>query len=109
MAYEEALASRIRDHLGHDPSIAEKKMFGGVAYMLKGNMAVGIHGDGLMVRLDPDEHESALAEPGVGEFGMAGRRMRGWVVVDAETVADDDVLATWIERGLNYAGSLPEK
>lgn len=109
MAYDETLAARIRDHLGDDPSIAEKKMFGGVAYMLHGNMAVGVHKNGLMVRLDADDHEAALAEPGVSEFDLTGRPMRGWVVVGADAISDDSSLASWIERGVEYAGSLPPK
>ncbi|HEX9847461.1 MAG TPA: TfoX/Sxy family protein [Acidimicrobiia bacterium] len=109
MAYDETLAVRIRDHLGDDPAIVEKKMFGGVAFMYQGNMAVGTHKDGLMVRVDPDEHESALGEAGVREFDMTGRSMKGWVVVDAEAIADDPSLASWIERGVDYAGSLPPK
>lgn len=109
MAFDEALAARVRDHFGDNPGIVEKKMFGGVAYMLNGNMAIGVHGNGLMVRLDADEHESALTEPGVGEFDMGGRPMRGWVVVDADAIAGDDALASWIDRGTEYAGSLPPK
>lgn len=109
MVYDERLAERIQDHLGDDPEIVEKKMFGGVAYMLRGNMAIGIHNDGLMVRVDKEEHESVLAEPGVSEMKMGNKTMRGFLVVGAETIAEDQVLASWIDRGLAYAGNLPPK
>lgn len=108
MAYDEALAERIRDHFQDDPDIVEKKMFGGVAYMFQGNMAVGIHDDGLMVRLGDDAPE-ALSEPGVGPMNIGSKQMRGWVVVGADAIAEQAVLAAWIERGLDYAGSLPAK
>ena len=109
MAYSEELERRIHDHIGDHPAVSDRKMFGGVAFMLQGNMAVGIHKDGLMVRLSPDEHESALAEPGAREFDMTGRPMRGWLVIDAETIADDATLGAWIDRGMDFAASLPPK
>lgn len=110
MAYDETLEQRIEDHIGDHPAIVSKKMFGGVGYMLQGNMAVGIHKDGLMVRVAPDDHERVLTEPGTSEFGMTGKRpMRGWIVVDAETIADDDALGRWIEQGMEFAASLPPK
>lgn len=110
MAYDETLATRIEDHIGDHPQVTSKKMFGGVGFMLQGNMAVGIHKDALMVRIDPDEHEAVLTEPGVSEFGMARRApMRGWIEVDAETIADDITLGRWIDRGMEFAASLSPK
>ena len=109
MAYDENLATRIEGHIGEHPGMSSRKMFGGVGFMLQGNMAVGIHKDALMVRINPEEHEEALNEPGVSEFGMSGRSMRGWIEVDAETITQDDVLGRWIDRGMEFAGSLPPK
>lgn len=109
MAYDETLAGRARGHIGDDPAIVERKMFGGLAYMLNGNMAFGIHGSGLMVRIDAEEHDAALAEPGVRPFDMQGRPMRGWIVVESDAVAEDVALASWIDRGMKHAGSLPPK
>lgn len=110
MAYDEILAARIEDHIGDHPVVVYKKMFGGVGYMLQGNMAVGIHNDALIVRLLADEHDDALAEPGTSEFGMSGKKpMRGWIEVGADTIADGKVLAAWIDRGMKCAGSLPPK
>lgn len=108
MAYDEILAERIRNHFGDDPDVVEKKMFGGVAYMVRGNMAVGIHGDGLMVRLG-DGAAAALVEPGASAMTMGGKQMKGYVVIDAGTIAHDEPLAAWIERGVEFAGSLPPK
>lgn len=110
MAYDETLAARIENHIGDHPAVTSRKMFGGVGYMLQGNMAVGIHNDSLMVRLDPADHEAALTEPGVSEFGMPGRKpMRGWIEVAADTIADDRILASWVDRGMAFAESLPAK
>lgn len=110
MAYDETLADRIEAHIADHPAVTSRKMFGGIGYMLHGNMAVGIHDDSLMVRIDPDEHEAALSEPGVSGFGMPGRKpMRGWLEVDAEHLAGDGALERWIARGMQFAGSLPPK
>lgn len=109
MAYDEGLAARIREHIGDHPTVVEKKMFGGVAYMFQGNMAVGVHKDSLMVRLGPDDHDKAMEEPGVSEFDLTGRSMRGWIVVDAEAITDEPTLGAWIDRGMKHAGSLPPK
>lgn len=109
MAYDEALADRIRTHTGDDPDLIEKKMFGGLAFMYRGNMAVGVQQDGLMVRIAPDDHDDALAMPGVRTFDMTGRPMRGWIVVDGQALIEDEMLAHWIDRGMGYAGSLPAK
>ena len=109
MAYDETLAERIRSYLGDDPRFVEKKMFGGVAYMFQGNMAVGISGDELMVRLGPDEFEVALAEPGARHADMSGKPMKNWVLIDTAATAEDEDLHAWIERGVTFAGTLPPK
>ncbi|MFI8965592.1 TfoX/Sxy family protein [Streptomyces sp. NPDC053493] len=99
MAYDEGLAERIRGHLGPDPEVTEKRMFGGIAFFWRGNMAVGVTGDDLMVRVGPDATAEALARPGARIFDMTGRPMRGWVVVDASAVTEDGALAAWIAKG----------
>ena len=109
MAYDEALADRVREHLEGNPEIVEKKMFGGVAFMLSGNMAVGISKDELMVRTGPDRYEEMIALSGVRDFDMTGRRMKGWILVAPEELAEDKGLADWIDVGLDFAGSLPPK
>ncbi|OXY96692.1 TfoX/Sxy family protein [Streptomyces diastatochromogenes] len=109
MAYDEGLAERIRDRLGADPDVAEKRMFGGIAFLYRGNMAVGVTGDDLMVRVGPDATDAALARPGARLFDMTGRPMRGWVVVAGSAVAEDDVLGEWIEEGRAFAAGLPPK
>jgi hypothetical protein len=109
MAYDEGLAERIRQHLGTDPGIAEKRMFGGIAFLLHGNMAVGVIGDDLMVRVGPDATDAALARPGARVFDMTGRPMRGWVVVHASAVTEDGTLGEWIDEGYGFAASLPPK
>ncbi len=105
MAYDEVLADRVRDVSG---GLAEKKMFGGIAFLLAGNMAVGVHGDDLIVRVSRDDHAALLAEPGARPFDMTGKPMAGWLLV-AGDVLDDDVLRAWVDRGVAYAGSLPPK
>ena len=109
MAYDEALATRVRESLGENPEINERKMFGGIAFMLSGNMAVGVSKDDLMVRIDPDDQDEALAQPGVRLFDMTGRPMKGWILVAPEATEDDTDLLRWVEAGLDFAGSLPPK
>ncbi|MGI9610611.1 MAG: TfoX/Sxy family protein [Acidimicrobiia bacterium] len=109
MAYDEGLADRVRDQLGPNPEITERKMFGGIAFMISGNMAVGISKDELMVRTAPEDHEQLTAEPGVRDFDMTGKRMKGWLLVAPEKLSDDAQLADWVETGLDFAGSLPPK
>ncbi|GAA3846627.1 TfoX/Sxy family protein [Streptomyces coacervatus] len=109
MAYDEGLAERIRQHLGADPDMAEKRMFGGIAFLLHGNMAVGVSGDDLMVRVGPDATDAALARPGAQLFDMTGRPMRGWVVVDSSALTEDEALAEWIDEGYTFAAGLPPK
>ena len=109
MAYDEALASRVRETLGENPEITERKMFGGIAFVLSGNMAVGVSKDDLMVRIDPDDQDDAPAQPGVRIFDMTGRPMKGWILVAPEATENDDALQRWVEAGLDFAGSLPPK
>ncbi|MEV1084472.1 TfoX/Sxy family protein [Streptomyces sp. NPDC050211] len=109
MAYDEGLAERIRGHLGPDPEVTEKKMFGGLAFLHRGNMAVGVSGDDLMVRVGPDATEAALARPGTRVFDMTGRPMRGWILVDGSALAEDADLGAWVDQGHAFAASLPPK
>ena len=109
MAYDEGLAERIREQLGVDPGITEKRMFGGIAFLYRGNMAVGVTGDDLMVRVGPDATQAALARPGARILDMTGRPMRGWIVVAGEAVAEDDALGAWVDEGHAFAASLPAK
>jgi TfoX/Sxy family transcriptional regulator of competence genes len=109
MAVDEALAQRIRELLGGTPGLREKRMFGGLSFLLNGNMAVGVHGDELIVRLAPEETDAALARPGVRIFDMTGRPMRGWVLVATEALAEQAALAEWVDRGRDFAASLPPK
>jgi TfoX/Sxy family transcriptional regulator of competence genes len=109
MTYDEGLAERIRARLGGDPAIAEKRMFGGLAFLHEGNMAVGVIGDDLMVRVGPDATDAALARPGARAFDFTGRPMRGWVVVAASALAEDEALDAWIDQGHACAAALPPK
>lgn len=109
MAYDERLRERIWAHLGERDDIVDKKMFGGVAFMLNGNMAVGVSEHRLMVRIAAEEHDAALAVSGVRQFDLTGRPMKGWILVEGEALTDDDRLGYWIDRGLEYASSLPPK
>ncbi|MGR6320858.1 TfoX/Sxy family protein [Micromonospora soli] len=110
MAYDEDLANRVRELLAPEPGFAEKRMFGGLAMMMNGNMAVVVRGaGGLMVRLNPAEFEQAEAEPGAQATVMRGRPMRGWITVDPSACARDADLARWVARGVGYAGTLPAK
>jgi len=109
MAFSESLADRIRHALGRNRGIVEKKMFGGVGFLLGGNICVGVWKTSLIVRLDPEQYEDALAEPHVREFDITGRAMRGWVLVEAEGIDDDQELRAWIDRSLNFVAGLPAK
>lgn len=109
MAYDERLADRLRGALLDESGITEQKMFGGVAFMVDGNLAVGASsGGGLIVRADPDTCEDLL-DAGVELMEMRGRPMRGWLHVAIDRVESDDDLDEWITHGLTYARSLPPK
>jgi hypothetical protein len=110
MAYDEELAARIRELVADEPGLAEKKMFGGLAFLIGGNMAVAASGQGgLLVRLDPEESDALVADSHARPFEMRGRLMRGWLRVDSEHVQAPNELALWVQRGTSFAGSLPAK
>jgi TfoX/Sxy family transcriptional regulator of competence genes len=109
MAYDEGLAQRIRERLGADPDVSEKRMFGGIAFLVNGNMAVGVSGDDLMVRVGPDHTDAALARPGTRVFDMTGRPMRGWILVTGDALTEDEVLGSWVAEGRGFAAGLPPK
>jgi hypothetical protein len=109
MAYDENLARRMRAEIGSLPGLVEKKMFGGVGFMVQGNMACGIHDRDLIVRVGPERYEQALAQLHTRPFDMTGRPMSGWVMVAPPGVADAGEFAAWIRVGVEYALSLPPK
>jgi hypothetical protein len=109
MAYDEALAARVREQLAAEPALTEKRMFGGLAFLLQGNMAVGLSGRDLMVRVGPEASDDALARPHTRPFDMTGRPMKGWILVAPEGVAGERDLAAWVARGVAFARSLPAK
>lgn len=109
MAYDEGLAERVRAELAGESGLSEKKMFGGIAFFLDGNMAVGVSGDQLMVRVGPARHEAALQRPHARVFDMSGRPMKGWIAVGAAGLGDDEALSTWVGEGAAFARTLPPK
>lgn len=109
MTYDEALADRVRAALAPRVELSERKMFGGIAFMLAGNMAVGVIGDDLMVRLGEVDAERALREPHVRPMDFTGRPMKTTVYVDAAGTAEDDDLAGWVDAGADFAATLPPK
>ena len=110
MAFNEALAQRIRQRLARRKNIEEKKIFSGVGFLLNGNLLVGVRKDSLLVRLDPEESDEALKEAHVSEFTIKGRgTMRGWIVVGLEAVKGEDQLSAWIQRAVKFVGKLPAK
>jgi hypothetical protein len=109
MAFDNALAERIRKRLGKRSGFTEKKMFGGIAFLLNGNMCVGVHGNELIVRLDPEQSNKALSEPHTRRFDLTGRPMKGWILVQPGGLASDGDLDKWIDTSTRFAGSLPKK
>src|SRR5262245_60586838 len=109
MSYDEALADRIRGVVSKRPGITERAMFGGVAFMLNGNMFVGIVKDDLMVRVGPDLHDASLREPHVRPMDFTGRPMVGYVFVAPAGVDTDASLARWVDRGAEFVATLPAK
>jgi hypothetical protein len=110
MAYDEVLAERIREVLATDHGVVEKKMFGGLAFLIGGNMSVSASGQGgLLLRCDPEETDALVSQPHVARFEMRGRAMDGWLRVDAEAVETRDELERWVTVGVDYARSLPPK
>ena len=109
MAYDEALAARIRSALTGETNVIEKKMFGGLAFMLSGNMAIGVLADEIMVRVGPDNHEDALSRPHARPMDFTGRPMGGMIYVSRPGFESDEGLAAWVETGSSFARSLPPK
>jgi TfoX/Sxy family transcriptional regulator of competence genes len=109
MAYSESLARRIRQVFARRRGIAEKKMFGGVGFLLNGNMCVGVWKTSLILRLGPEQAEEALSEPHVVEFDVTGRPMRGWVMVEPEGAETDEQLTGWIRQAVEFVKQLPAK
>ena len=110
MAYDEALAARIRELVAGEPAFTEKTMFGGLAFLVGGNMAVAASGQGgLLVRVDPDESDKLVETTPARLMEMRGREMPGWLRVGSDDVRTKRQLATWVERGVAFARSLPPK
>lgn len=111
MAYSEAQAARVRKELAGQRGIVEKEMFGGIAFLLGGNMAVGVHGEDLIVRVNSGQTGALLHEPGAKPFdlGPGGRAPAGWLLVAPAGYRTDAALRTWVARGISYAASLPKK
>ncbi len=109
MPYDESLAERIRLALKRRRGISEKKLFGGVAFLVYGNMLCGVVAHSLVVRVGPDAHERALARPHAREMDFTGRAMKGMVYVSTEGFEADEDLEAWLARGSDFAGSLPSK
>ena len=110
MAYDEELAERIRELIGGESGLTEQKMFGGLAFLIGGNMAVAASGQGgILVHVDPDESDTLAATTSAELMEMRGRQMRGWLRVGSEDVRADSELADWVKRGATYARSLPAK
>ncbi len=109
MAYSKELADDIRARISDHPGLTEKQMFGGIAFMLNGNMAIGVSGEELMVRVGKEAHDEAMSLPGARTFDMSARPMRGWILVAPEGIASDANLDAWIYRGVAWAETLPPK
>lgn len=109
MAYDESLAARVTGILSHRADIAERRMFGGLSYMLAGNMCCCVTDRGLMVRVGPEGYDEALALPHAGPMDMTGRPMRGWVLVEPKGLISDNSLNGWVTRGAAFAATLPAK
>ena len=110
MAYDDVLAARIREAVEGEPGLSEKSMFGGLAFLVAGNMAVAASGQGgLLLRVDPAESETLTREPHVERFEMRGRAMDGWLHVGVDAMATEADLQRWVDVGLAYARSLPPK
>ena len=109
MPYSESLAERIRQTLGRHKGIEEKKMFGGVGFLLSGNMLVGVWQTSLIVRIGPDRYDAALKKPHVREFDITGRPMKGWIMVEPDGIEQDRQLKDWIEQATAFVETLPAK
>ena len=110
MAYDEEFADRVRDALSGRDGLTERKMFGGIGFMIGGNMACGVTStDELMVRVPPEDHDAALKEKHVREFEMSGKKMGGWLIVAREGTESAEDLAGWVDVGADHAASMSPK
>ena len=109
MAYDEQLVDRVRNVLVRHEGLAEKKMFGGLTFMLRGNMCCGVDKDNLMIRVGPDQYVQVLAEPYARPMDFTGRPLRGMVYVGPDGYRSDEALVKWVQRGVDFALSLPPK
>ena len=109
MAFSEELALRVRQSLGDQTGVTERKMFGGLCFMVRGNMLGGVMGDEIIVRVGAERYEDALKQPHSREMDFTGRPMRGFVVVASEGIVSDERLNEWVQRGVQFATSLPPK
>ena len=109
MPFDELLTVRIRACLGHLPDLVEKKMFGGVGFMVNGNMTCGVHKNDLIVRVGAEQYHAALQRLHTRPFDLTGKPMTGWVVVEPAGCTSEDELAAWLEQGLAFARNLPGK
>ena len=109
MVYSKSLAARVRQALAQRKSVVERKMFGGIAFLLDGNMLVGVWNDSLIVRLGPEQGGAALSQPDVRPFDVTTRPMKGWVIVEPDGIDSDHQLRDWIERAVTFVRTLPAK
>ena len=109
MPYDEHLTARMRAAIGPLPEMEEKKMFGGVGFLVNGNMACGVHKDGMIGRVGPEKYDEALSRPHTRVFDMTGRPMTGWIVVEPAGVASQTDLRRWIDQGVKFTVTLPPK
>lgn len=109
MAYDQSIADEVRTAIGGHSGLTEREMFGGIAFMINGNMAVGVSGSELMVRVGKDAHDEVVSLPGARTFDMGARPMKGWLSVSEEGFSTEKDFAAWVERGVSYAESLPPK
>lgn len=109
MAFDEHLAARVREQVSRHPGWTERRMFGGIAFLVDGNMAAGVLRDDLMVRVGPDAHAEAMSRPGTRLFAMTGRLSRGWVLVSPDGYPEEADFAAWVDQGIAFASSLPPK
>ena len=109
MSYDKGLAQRVREIVEEEPGYDEKKMFGGICFLIDGNMACGILHDDIIIRVGIDNYEESLRLPNTRIFDITGKPMRGWVLVSSEGHESDEDLTEWVKRGIKYARSLPPK
>ena len=109
MAYDETVAQRLRAELGTLPGLTEKKMFGGICFLLGGNMVCGVLGDDLIMRVGAAQYATSLAQPGARVFNFSGKPMTGWVMVAPEGYTSEVDLAQWVKLAVAYVGALPAK